>query len=548
MPLPESTKGCWPPEPFDIAQDAYDEIEAWWVGTPERLESVYRSNTLNQNTPRIHPSQYRGGVVGNIARRFWGDPPKLNQAGRKLHLPLGAEILQTSASLLFAEPVRITANESESAKIQKRLDKLFNTPRAHTAGLVAGEIQAAFGGVYGRIVVDPEIEDAAWLDFVDADRAVPEFRWGQLTAVTFWTELDDPDRNGFVYRHLERHEPGRIFHGLYRGADRELGQSWPLAEHPETARYADLVNAEGFLETGIDQLDVEYVPNFRPNPLWRGYPRLRDLGRPDLTPDVIGILESLDETYTSLVRDVRLGRARLVVSGVAVTDRGPGRGSEFDLDTEVFTELRGDPNNPMFHQAQFTIRVDEHIRMGDDLTEKAIRRAGYSPFSFGMGDDGSAMTATEVEAKARASYQTRRVKAALWADFFQKIAPRLAAIDRKWFPGDGVELEDEINVLWPPPVRDTDLMRAQTVQAWDTAKAVSLETKVAYLHQDWDDQQIEDEITRIQEESAASAPPDPFAIGAEGQQPPDGPPETPPGFDDENEPPEGALPPGSPSA
>lgn len=159
MPLPESTKGCWPPEPFDIAQDAYDEIEAWWVGTPERLESVYRSNTLNQNTPRIHPSQYRGGVVGNIARRFWGDPPKLNQAGRKLHLPLGAEILQTSASLLFAEPVRITANESESAKIQKRLDKLFNTPRAHTAGLVAGEIQAAFGGVYGRIVVDPEIEE-----------------------------------------------------------------------------------------------------------------------------------------------------------------------------------------------------------------------------------------------------------------------------------------------------------------------------------------------------------------------------------------------------
>ncbi|TDT42585.1 hypothetical protein EV562_101555 [Streptomyces sp. BK208] len=47
-----------------------------------------------------------------------------------------------------------------------------------------------------------------------SDRAVPEFSYGTLRAVTFWRELPGGD-NDTVWRHLERCERGRIVHALY---------------------------------------------------------------------------------------------------------------------------------------------------------------------------------------------------------------------------------------------------------------------------------------------------------------------------------------------
>lgn len=534
MPLPNHPEKLqWPPEDFaKRALPVYDEIQAWWTGTPEALDAYYRGHSLGQNVgPAVHSWQYNGGVAGWIGRRFWGDPPPRGSATTRMHLPLGADILQTSATLLFGEPVafaypgkKVTAadgtvstKESQTQGRASRLDKIMNSEEQAMNHLVAGELQAAFGGVFGRIVCDPSIRDHAWIDFVDADRAVPEFIWGVLRAVTFWTDLEDEDGTDSVWRHLERHEPGVVYHGLYKGDENRLGMAMPLAANSQTAPLAARVNEQSAIPTGLDnELAVEYVPNMRPNPLWRSAPGLRDLGRPDLTQDVIGLLHGLDETYTSLIRDVRLGRARLVVSGLTLKNRGPGRGQEFDLDDEVYEQIQGDPNNPLFNATQFNIRVEEHLRIGDDLTHKAIRKAGYSPFSFGFGDDGVAMTATEVEAKASASFQTRKVKSRIWSTFFQRMVPRLLRIDAANFVGESAPSEDDIEITWPAPVRDTDLVKAQTVAQWETAQAVSLETKVQYLHPDWDPERITEEIERIKDERAAAAPPDPFKVGEEG--------------------------------
>lgn len=544
MPLPNNPEKLqWPPEDFaKQALPVYDEVQAWWTGTPEVLDAYYRGHSLGQHVgPAVHSWQYNGGVAGWIGRRFWGDPPSRGTQSTRLHLPLGADIIQTSATLLFGEPVAfafpgkkikaadgtVSTKDTETKGRTTRLDKIMNSDEAAVNHLVAGEFQAAFGGVYGRIVCDPSIRDHAWIDYVDADRAIPEFIWGVLRAVTFWTELIDEDRTDSVWRHLERHEPGVVYHGLYKGDENRLGMAMPLEANSHTRSLAARVNDQGAIPTGLDdELAVEYVPNMRPNPLWRQAPRLRDLGRPDLTQDVIGMLHGLDETYTSLIRDVRLGRARLVVSGMTLKNRGPGRGQEFDLDDEVYEQIQGDPNNPLFNATQFAIRVDEHLRIGDDLTHKAIRKAGYSPFSFGFGDDGVAMTATEVEAKASASFQTRKVKSRLWSTFFQRMVPRLLRIDAANFASESEPSGDEIEVTWPAPVRDTDLVKAQTVAQWESAKAVSLETKVQYLHSDWDQDRIDEEIERIREEVAAAAPPDPFKVGEEnpigGEDKPEG--------------------------
>ena len=79
---------------------------------------------------------------------------------------------------------------------------------------------------------DHDVADHPLLDVVHADAAVPEFRWGILTAVTFWRVVSED--NSQVVRHLERHEPGVIFHGLYRGSKDKLGVKVDMADDAST--------------------------------------------------------------------------------------------------------------------------------------------------------------------------------------------------------------------------------------------------------------------------------------------------------------------------
>ena len=57
----------------------------------------------------------------------------------------------------------------------------------HSTLIEAAETCAALGGVFLRVVWDTDIQDRPWIDLVPPDAAVPEFKYGRLVAVTFWT-------------------------------------------------------------------------------------------------------------------------------------------------------------------------------------------------------------------------------------------------------------------------------------------------------------------------------------------------------------------------
>src|SRR5205085_1548181 len=90
--------------------------------------------------------------------------------------------------------------------------------------------------------------------------------------------------------------------------------------------------------TGIDKLTASYVPNMRPNRRYRGL----DLGRSDYQ-GVEDLLDALDETWTSWMRDLRLGRGRLVVPEAYLQSLGRGQGADFDADREVYAALEMPP-------------------------------------------------------------------------------------------------------------------------------------------------------------------------------------------------------------
>lgn len=211
MPLP-TVDTPWPPTDNRV-QIALADWDAWYSAEPDRLEQRY-DNRGFRDPHNSRPAQYRNGLQGRLARWFWGNPTPLGEKRSKVHVPLAGDIARTSSELLFSEPPTLISDHEGT---QERLEALAGEG-LHPTLLEAGEICAALGGAYLRVVWDQDIADRPWIDVVAADRAVPEFAYGRLRAVTFWTVLANQDINDKrVFRHLEKHEKGRIYHGLYEG-------------------------------------------------------------------------------------------------------------------------------------------------------------------------------------------------------------------------------------------------------------------------------------------------------------------------------------------
>lgn len=101
------------------------------------------------------------------------------------------------------------------------------------------------------------------------------------------------------------------------------------------------------------------------------------------------------------MRDIRLGKGRIIAARELLTPTGtaPGSPRVLDYDRELFTPLEMadlsnvDPSK-LFTPVQFAIRVDEHLRSAIALTEQIVGAAGYSPATFGLGIDGQAESGT----------------------------------------------------------------------------------------------------------------------------------------------------------
>lgn len=526
MPLPDGGDTQWPPKQFDEVFERIESWDAWYSGDPERLAKVYGGQTGagfdTVSRARNRASQFSGGVRGKLARWFWGAPTLDGEPRTKLHIPLASDIASKSSRLLFAEPPQFTVKDTKDTKTQERLDDLLgDTIKA--ALMEAGEVAAGLGGVYLRVAWDTKIAKKPWLNAVHADAAVPEWRWGKLVACTFWRVLEKDGQK--VIRHLERHEPGRILHGLYEGTEDKLGRKAPLNDHPETEALVGSLDDGDAILTLVEGLTVGYVPNVKPNRLWRKNPAASELGRADIS-GTEQVLDALDETWTSWMRDIRLAKGRVFVAQTYLQNNGPGQGAYFDADREIFSALNMLPqagNNAPITISQFAIRVEEHSRSARELKGEILGACGYSLKTFGLTGD-VAVTATEVISGERDSFSTRAHKILYWKPELASIVATLLEVDAVWF-NSGVTPE-EPTIEWPDGVATDPEAQARTLQLLDAAAAVSTRVKVEMLHPDWTSEQVDEEVDRIKPTLESPGDFTGGPIGIKGPQPPaDDPPE-----------------------
>ncbi|MGH3942490.1 MAG: phage portal protein [Pseudonocardiaceae bacterium] len=511
MPLPVANSP-WPPPGHERAQQIYRECWAWYSGDSNLLAALYQggSGYPGYQGPAVRPSQYSGGLRGMVARLFWGLPPTAGQRQSKLHIPVAGDIATASADLLFGEPVTLTVSDKAT---QARLDEIMTSAGVRASLREGAELAAALGGVYLRAGLDIARAEHPIVDAVPADTAVPEWAGRTLAAVTFWRILDvEAGRWGTtaIWRHLERHEPGgRVYHGLYQGTETSLGRPMPLSERPDTAYLADQVDQLGGISLGTEGLGVVYLPNAYPNKVLRG----SSLGRSDYTPAVIGMMDALDEMWSSWLRDIRTGKSMLLVPDSYLKSNGPGKGAQFDPEQEIFRGMNmidhPDSTRDMITQVQFSIRVEEHERSTAALFKQICRSAGYSPSTFGEHEEGGVATATEVDARKDQSNVTREKKIDYATPALAQLARILLDIDRTRF-GTTVTPQRP-TVEFPDRVTPDPEQLARTLQLLDAARAISTRIKVRMLHPDWDDKDIEAEVALIEKETAPPPVVDPVA-------------------------------------
>ncbi|MBH0243651.1 hypothetical protein I3W98_13615 [Streptomyces cavourensis] len=542
MPLPPSGNTPWPPPRLEIPHADMDMWRAWYAGDTGHLAQVYggpASYTRNGIARAFFDVDKRRVVGGDELRMFWGQEPSPGQQAAKLHVPIGGDIAEMSANLLWAEVPQVTVDvdstESDLAQTTQAQIGRYLDDRGHAKLREAAELAAGLSNVYLRVVWDVELRPRPWLDVIPATGVVPEWRWGMLAAATVWRELEPLTEGGDVWRLLEYHTPGSIEYGVYRGNSGTLGVLMGFEDHHETKFLVKRTDAHGRQATGVDRLLITHMPNVLPNRVWDGVPDTAPLGRSDYA-GIEPMMDALDESWTSWMRDLRLGKAKVVVPQSMLDTDGPGTGATFDLDKEVVAGLNGligaETMKDSITEIQFKIRVEEHERTTKELRRQILSSAGYSAQSFG--EQGTvAVTATEIAARKEESLTTRGLKILYQRPALLEVLTTMMWVDVTHCGAKKVDPAAELTASWPQAVQPDPEATARSLSLLESAGAISTFMKVKMREPSWDDTEVLAEVRRIREDKSAAVPAgDPFSTGggelAEGE-PDDG---IEPGFDE----------------
>ena len=476
----------WPPREWRTVYDLYTEHAAWYSGDPANLLTVYAGKL----TP------------------FWSDMVKTERRVM-LHVPVAGDIAATSAAMLFSEHPRIQIPEAaeenapqDALDSQVRLEEIIGDGNIYSKLLEAAEICSALGGVLIKVNWDRNLVDYPILSISQADNALPEFRHGILTGVTLWKELPPLDDSSTVWRLFEEHQKGVIRSALYRGTAVNTGASVEFTAHPEAVGTPDVVI------TGIDDLVVRYIPNIRPHRRLRGW----YLGQSDYSGSE-GLMDSLDEAYTSLLRDIRLGVGR-IIAPEEFFEFDTNKKLKFDVNREAYmalnTPVSATGANQQITISQFDIRTEQHLAAIRDMLVQTFINAGYSPQSFGLDIAGNAESGTALRVRERKSLITTAKKAEYWRSAVEDILELMMQVDKLHLGGRVAPMRPRLEIQ--DSIQNDPAETATSVELLNRARAASKRVLVEMLHPDWTKAQIVAEVEEIKGEDGANVP-DMFQAG-----------------------------------
>lgn len=536
---------AWPPPGSSERYRRMRKHDAWYSGDADRLASVYGTQTSQSSTTpgtTLNAPGLVKRIVAAFRNEFWASSSS-DEVDTKRHLPTPEDIARHSARLLFSERLQIRVKGPvypadgpagadgkpvylkgdpmpETLAAQRRLDHTLSLCNFDALLLAAAEISSALGSTGLRIAFDKTgpIKDRPLLARVDADAIVPVYSWGQLVGVMFW-QLVKMEAGDVLWRHIELHEGGRVYHGLYKGSSDSIGERVSLDLSPATAHLAPIVDDEG----GITILKgggrtATSIPNMLPDPLDRS----NNAGRSDYTPAVMDLFDAIDRVFSQMMDTIEDAKSRLIVSDSMLERGKPGQGVTFDRNQRIFTSVKVPPaeregGGLPIEKIQFEMHVQEYLQALDWLIRAAVESAGYDA-GTDVGQSGRDITATEITVDRSADMATRDTKIRYWQPELQALLTSYLAVDVEQFTPRDSETGQlvkayPVEVTFPDAVQPTKLELANIAKALKDAGAASVYELVKTVNPDWTDAQITEDVDRIMTQSSVI---DPVSFGTAG--------------------------------
>lgn len=474
-----------PPEEWFYWYQKYNEWAAWYSGDIEQLLSFYTELASGSETAQ---------------ERFWA---RMENDERKgvVHMPIAGDIATTSADLLFSEPCRLKYDEK--SKGGERIKEFIKKNMLNSKFLEASELGAALSGCMLKLDIEPQLEKIPLLNIITPLQFIPTFWRGRLWEVLFFRTIKQTN-NGTNWRLFEnRKREGDsllIEYQLRKGTDSQVGKEVDLKSLEETEN----LNLEPVRYDNIGGLACIYVPNKLPNKLVPG----SCLGINDYS-GCITMMDSLDFTWTSWMRDIELGMAQIFVDQELMQkEKTEVNGvisyfNKFSKFTKAFTEINltqwrmsGEGGAKPIDSIQFDIRTDDHKKTTTELLYQIVSMAGYSPQTFGLGEVGQAQSGTALRIRENKSQKTRNKKAEYWKPAINKLIIQMQNIDKSAGFGGRYDTEETISEIEDSIVVDTK-ETSEVIRNLYQAKAISNYMKVKLLHPDWDNEKVEEEVNKI---------------------------------------------------
>lgn len=488
-------------------------LEAWDELTAVRGEYVRKHWAAYSG---LHKELAATAINGS----FWKRRSKA-----KVHVPLAADIASVSANMLFGNAPRCRIYDDAKKNNQKcskstqqeRLDKILRENIFESQIQEAAEAAAACGDVYLKCNWDTDKLEYPSILYVDGRDAVPEYRFGRLVCVHFFTEIKTDRKSGKKWRLYERYEPGKILSAVYIGDAGTLGTESPA----DMEAYG--IEAEVTAPGG--GMMAVHIPNVKPSRI-----RKRDYGRSEFE-GMRDLLDELDETFSSWFRDIRLAKSRLIVPAEYLRKRQNQNPDamfsenkyiwEFDEDVETLVALDiANDKDMKITPSQFEIRAEQHAKTADSLIRNIISMCGYSPQSFGLDIEGQAASGTALLIREKKSFSTRSKKLNYWSMPLERFLTSVLRLDGELYHQGDIHNTDRVIVEFPDCMSTDITTMASAVKMLYDAQGVSTYVKVKMMHPDWEEGEVQEEVNRIMQEFGVA---DPAAIAKTGDfhTPPD---------------------------
>lgn len=419
-----------------------------------------------------------------------------NYRSQGVAVPLPKVLARTSANLLFAEEMSTVPN-TEDEDLLSRLEEIKTKNNLQARSKEAAETASAEGGVYIAAFLDPtkkKGQEVPLITYYSEDQVIPKFDAdGDLeSAITFTTlKRNNPYGATWYYRLVEIWNIGRIDYKLFQGNKHSLGKEVPLTDHNDTKDLPEYIEY-----SGIDELNIEYIPNIKN--LSSNY------GRSDFE-GMETLFLSLDESF-ELTQEV----LRTMVPHLFIDEELLDEENSFQKGSNIVSvsKLDGETSDkPIIEATQHRFESDQYIAWQRQLLETALLSVGTSPAALGLDIDGGLASGTALKIKMNNTLNQIAGKAQFFESGIAKILKIAMMIDQlEITDGENTKLahaynvdlnEVNISVSLGDGVPEDDPNLNEIAAAFQ-AGIISRFTAIKMQHSDWTDEQVLAEEARIE--------------------------------------------------